>query len=288
MQIRCEHPLSEDFTPTDESLYVVSCGYEENNPIHIQRPQGRNDYHLIYIVQGTGEFLIDGTPCTVPEGQCVIYRPSEPHAYTFSAHAPLRRYWIHFSGTEAERYMTDLGLHLLHRLTVSDSTPIETCFDDIIQEMAIRDKHYIKGSTGHLLRLLTLLSRNSDATSKQHLASYQRFKEVVYHLHTHYADNATVQTYAAMCHLSKYRFIVNFKAFTGYTPIDYRNKVRIDHARRMLLESDMPLYAIADQLGFHSATYFSTVFRHFAGCSPREYRQKAASPTLYVRVDEKT
>lgn len=271
MPIHSAHPSPEDVTATDQNLFVVSCGCDRNSLSRVSRPQGRDDYHLVYMAQGAGEFSVDGTACTIPAGQCVLYRPFEEHAYAFSPSTPFQRYWIHFSGSRAGEYMTTLGLQNVYRLTVSDPVQMEECFTAIIQELLIQDKHYLQSCTGHLLRLLVRLSRDSDGTSKQHFSRYDRFKEVVYYIHTHYAENPDVQTYADMCHLSKYRFIVSFKAFTGYTPIDYRNKVRIDHARRLLLESDVPAYTIAEQMGFHSATYFSTVFKRFAGCSPREY-----------------
>lgn len=272
MSIHSVHPAQADFTPTDRALYVVSCGCDADSPSRVSRPQGRNDYHLVYMAEGVGEFSVEGIMRTIPAGQCVLYRPFEEHTYAFSPHTPFRRYWIHFSGSKAADYMKELGLQSTKCLTISDSAQIEACFAAIIQELLIQDKHYLKSCAGHLLRLLVLLSRDSDFSSKQHISSYDRFKEVVYYIHEHYADNPDVQAYADLCHLSKYRFIVNFKKITGYTPIDYRNKVRIDHARRLLLESDVPVYALAEQLGFHSTSYFSTVFKSFVGCSPRTYR----------------
>ncbi|WP_417248852.1 helix-turn-helix domain-containing protein [Celeribacter sp.] len=44
-------------------------------------------------------------------------------------------------------------------------------------------------------------------------------------------------------------------------------------ARRLLAETDLPVAAIAEKLGFHSPAYFSRAFHKAAGMSPRDYRK---------------
>ena len=50
--------------------------------------------------------------------------------------------------------------------------------------------------------------------------------------------------------------------------------VRISHAKKMLLNTDEPLSAIAEKVGFNSNTYFSSYFRQATGISPTRFRQK--------------
>jgi AraC-like DNA-binding protein len=62
-----------------------------------------------------------------------------------------------------------------------------------------------------------------------------------------------------------------FKKTTGMTVLDFLNQKRIEHAKRLLAQSDRSISSIAVECGFESFSYFSQVFRKYCGCSPREW-----------------
>lgn len=58
---------------------------------------------------------------------------------------------------------------------------------------------------------------------------------------------------------------------------DVLNQVRIETARRMLLESQIPVTEIAQQLGFSETSAFTRAFRSHVNMSPRAFRQHGQS-----------
>jgi AraC-like DNA-binding protein len=48
----------------------------------------------------------------------------------------------------------------------------------------------------------------------------------------------------------------------------------MDHARRLLAETDLPMTAVADGSGFPNAKELSTVFRQETGLTPTAYRRQ--------------
>ena len=56
---------------------------------------------------------------------------------------------------------------------------------------------------------------------------------------------------------------------TGFN--EYVTICKINEAKKLLEESNLKIYEIADMLGFESAFYFSKVFKKVEGCSPSEY-----------------
>ncbi len=74
-----------------------------------------------------------------------------------------------------------------------------------------------------------------------------------------------------MCHMSKYHFLRVFKSVTGATPLDYRDRIRIDHAKELLKNSNFSVSEISESLGFSSLAYFSAAFKKATGLSPTEY-----------------
>jgi len=67
-----------------------------------------------------------------------------------------------------------------------------------------------------------------------------------------------------------------FKAKTGKTFIQYVTEVRMEHAVRLLAETKLPLWDIAELTGFSNPSYFSSKFKKIYGMSPSEYRQASS------------
>lgn len=65
---------------------------------------------------------------------------------------------------------------------------------------------------------------------------------------------------------------VLFKKETGEKFIDYVLKLRLENGRRMLLESDEPVQAIAEKVGYSHVLSFHRAFKKLFGFPPGEYR----------------
>lgn len=63
-----------------------------------------------------------------------------------------------------------------------------------------------------------------------------------------------------------------FKEETGEKFIDYVLKIRLDHARRMLVETDEPIQSIAEKVGYTHVISFHRAFKKLVGFPPGEYR----------------
>lgn len=63
-----------------------------------------------------------------------------------------------------------------------------------------------------------------------------------------------------------------FRRLTGMTLHDYLIQVRLAAAQALLADTDEPVGAIADRLGYRDAFYFARQFRGRVGSSPTEYR----------------
>jgi AraC-like DNA-binding protein len=64
-----------------------------------------------------------------------------------------------------------------------------------------------------------------------------------------------------------------FKKHTGYSPIQYITKMRMDRAKQLLRASTLPIHTVARSVGFTDPFYFSRVFAKEVGISPRDYRR---------------
>lgn len=87
-----------------------------------------------------------------------------------------------------------------------------------------------------------------------------------------------LQSLLKVTHMSRPTFCRQFKRHTGRTLIEFVNQVRVDHARRLLVESNLPVTSVAFKSGFTNLSHFNRQFFRFTRCSPRDFRKLQAVP----------
>lgn len=66
-----------------------------------------------------------------------------------------------------------------------------------------------------------------------------------------------------------------FRSVMNVTFVYYCNAYRINKSLELLLKTDAPLSRIAEDVGFHSVSYYIKIFKKISGFTPREYKRKA-------------
>lgn len=101
-------------------------------------------------------------------------------------------------------------------------------------------------------------------------------RRVKAYMEEHYAENITLESMAAMIYMNPYYFSSFFKKHTGKNFKQYLTEERMKHALRLLLETDLMIYEIAERVGYNNARHFSDMFKKRYGKLPQEYRQSAS------------
>ena len=104
----------------------------------------------------------------------------------------------------------------------------------------------------------------------------RRVSQAIEQIRVNYHGPLTVTTIANAINVSPSYLAHRFRSETGMTVKDYVTRVRIEIARRLLLETDAKLESIADAVGFCDAPHFSRVFVQYTRRRPGEYRRQAA------------
>lgn len=94
------------------------------------------------------------------------------------------------------------------------------------------------------------------------------------YIQKNYASLITVKNVAANCYCSESYINHSFKHRVNMNINTYINKVRIEHAKRLLLDNNDKIANIALDIGFGDPNYFSRVFTSLMGCSPSEFRRR--------------
>ena len=93
------------------------------------------------------------------------------------------------------------------------------------------------------------------------------------YLQKNYSSDISLALLSRVFHLNEHYISRVFKEETGENFLSYLNRIRIEEAKKLLLESDKRYMRLLRRL-FQSSVNFNYVFNRFAGISPKMFREQ--------------
>lgn len=118
------------------------------------------------------------------------------------------------------------------------------------------------------LPLLTPISEADTNQIDSHILNSIRFLNQNIEEPLQIGDLAKVSGYSAS------RFKIRFREEVGITPAEYITLQKLTYAKKKLAGGQISITDLAYSLGFSSSNYFSSVFKKYMNCTPREYQKQ--------------
>jgi len=93
-------------------------------------------------------------------------------------------------------------------------------------------------------------------------------------MRTRFADKLSLADVARHADMSRFAFVRKFKRLTGRTPMEELRQIRLHEARNLILRCDLPMKAVAAQVGIGDEYQLSKQFRRQFGVSPSRIRSQ--------------
>jgi transcriptional regulator GlxA family with amidase domain len=90
----------------------------------------------------------------------------------------------------------------------------------------------------------------------------------------HYHEPSPVASMVGVSGLAERSFKRRFQQATGMGPLEYVHTLRLEEAKHLLETSDHPIEAIANEIGYEDAGFFSRLFRREVSLTPAQYRKR--------------
>jgi len=254
-------------------LIVSDAGYFPHAERHgMRRDEGTAHLVVIVCTAGAGRFTTPHDEYPIRRGDIIVVPPGLPHAYFADKDNPWTILWFQAFGEAIPALLQASGMTAEHPVAaVRDLYRVAGLIDELLQHLK-RDETQssILAAAGAAWHLLTSLS----------LECYDRrrptdaVEEVQTLLRARVGSRTSIADLARRVGLSPSHLSTIFRERTGQGILEYQTSLRMARARELLDLTDAPVNAIAREIGYPDALYFSRMFRPRPGMGPTEYRSR--------------
>jgi AraC-like DNA-binding protein len=272
--------------PLLAGLHVTHAGFFPRARGHyVNRAQGCPGHVLIVCLRGSGWAEAGGRRYNLERGDLVGLHAHHAHCYAASDEDPWSIAWVHFAGTNADAWFE----HAMGR-----RAPLATCHTpaERLDSLGFDRIHAVLAAgyglpelldAAAVLRMCLVSVSRRRAQHSTALSAQERVNASIELLRQNWMRPHQLSELAAAAGLSVTHYTAIFRRLTGFSPIDFLIRQRIQHGATLLATSSTLIAEIARECGFDDPYYFSRSFARVMGCSPRRYRQThrpamAASP----------
>lgn len=101
-------------------------------------------------------------------------------------------------------------------------------------------------------------------------SKYKKLQPALSEMTEHYDRNEKIAYYASLCDMSEVNFRRLFHEYTGLSPIEYRNDIRLNNARIKLQSGEYNVTEAAEASGFSNLSFFTRLYKKKFGYTPKE------------------
>lgn len=102
----------------------------------------------------------------------------------------------------------------------------------------------------------------------------EAIERAIDYMREHLGGELPVPELAERAAMSERTFIRRFREVAGMTPGHYLQKMRVDTAKRLLEDTDLPLERIIEQVGYRDVSSFRRLFKKEVAVSPKVFRER--------------
>ncbi|TYP71092.1 helix-turn-helix domain-containing protein [Paenibacillus methanolicus] len=117
-----------------------------------------------------------------------------------------------------------------------------------------------------------LLLKQISEMKTYHDGTSSKIKKAIDYIRSHYAEEITLRSLSEHLQLSENHLSRMFTKETGESFIAYLTRTRIQKAKELLKQTDLPIGEISEAIGYANQEHFSRVFKKVEGQSPSAFR----------------
>lgn len=236
---------------------------------------------LLRILEGSLELTCSDHHSTLHPGDVALISPRMLHSGTAGDEGVLYNVITFDPGvllndtSPAAQYIHPLceGKYIFEPLVQNNA--IATRLDSIVTAHRQETESHPLQVIAELYDLIGLLYKHCVIREISALPTQKGFDRAITYINDHYAEDISSATISKLLGYDESYFCRKFKRQTGLTVMKYIQILRIEKARKLLTETELPVQEIARQCGFSDTAYFTNRFRSLLHTTPTQLRENA-------------
>ena len=251
--------VAHKFTYNENSVYTCN--------------EGRKSYGLVYVINGELNYRFsNGKNFVAKENDLFLLKPND--SYTVTSPGICDHFTVNFLINEIP---TNVGfiddMFFLPDLTVVHQSFPKNILSDCINELCVcwQEKREWYELYCHSLLYKLIYEFIKTQTPYLNDKKYLKIKKAKEYIDANWNLDFSLKDLADACYMSVPHFRHLFKEVFSVSCTDYRNNIRLNHAKDYIAQGYFSISEIALMCGFEDANYFSRFFKKHTGISPKKF-----------------
>lgn len=267
----------------DKSIYNFRRDFLGSENIRVEKKHGdtsflahRHDYFEIILYRKcSGSCIINGSLYRILDACLFFLTPKDYHKIETENPEDATSVIISFSETLIDPELAS-RIAFLSRVWYSPT-------EEVMRTIESLHENYIKRSSCHQKKLFHLLNailcdvtEHGEALSDQELCMSPAIADAVSVVLSDISQNYTLENLSRDCGFSASYFSNLFHKEMGKPFKAWLNDTRVEHAKGLLAESDLPILEIGYECGYNTPSQFIKIFKRATGIPPSVYRKECS------------
>ena len=249
-----------------------------------------NYCEISYVESGSGSYFVNGRQYEMQKGDLIVFNNVEPHGWIVESEYMVMTVLIFGTELVSNLHYDYLKPFVERGSNFKNKIDREELFTtnivEMLKEIYSENTEQIQGHRllilADVLRILTLLIRfyqkdlepgkaAESLTDKKY--NMKRLEEAFQYINSHYTEKITLKEVAESVFMSENYFSFYFKKITDTSFMDYVTSLRLMRVNELMKTTDMSMYEIAMESGFHNMANFYRIYKKHVGALPARRRE---------------
>ncbi|KHD85050.1 hypothetical protein NG54_11485 [Heyndrickxia ginsengihumi] len=244
-------------------------------------PHSHDYYQIYYVTSGEGDFIVGNEIVTLGRGMYLFTRPNDIHGISDTREVdgkPLRMLEVKYVVFDREFQESLNKLPIVCQGSENIENMLELVFNEAIDTLP----WYLEISTHTFIAALYYMVRYQKIEISTNSQKSQVVEKIKENIQENYKNEVSLDKLSQFVGRSKNYICKAFRESTGMTINLYLNKVRIDKAAELLVNTNLDISEISNDVGYNNIYHFIKSFKKIVGTSPGNFRKNELSGNALV------
>ena len=286
---------------------VYTCRHFELPAAYIYcQNEAHAEYELIYVERGPYYDYSEGEPIQLHSGDAIIYGRNYPHRNNCDGkHSATVFITTFLCDSELVRQYFPDNTRTVLRISPEQRSILALAFDAGVKAYDI-NAHFnkLKSKPPHIHRQIyinyieilllniikSIMKEKSDEAVffKSDSNCSEVTAKVISLLESRIYSDISIEEICAKIGYSRGHICAHFKHDTGKTVNDYFQNLKMEEAKRLILETNQDFTLISESLGYSNPQYFNKVFKRLTGYTPGYFRRTIFKGSVQRKSNEQS